>query len=176
LTDRKECLPHWRARPTACAGIAATFLASLLAASFVASAQDKGVAAANDVIFARKALKDAICDRMANIERMIGAGRVDLDDVHTQADAIAAMLMAFPHLFPPGSNLWKPDTDQDPVTATLASPELWVTFPDFYRQATAAAKTAFELSRADKIDDVKTSARELRIACDACHALYLEDQ
>jgi hypothetical protein len=39
----------------------------------------------------------------------------------------------------------------------------------------AASKTALELSRADKIDDAKSRARELRIACDACHALYLED-
>jgi cytochrome c556 len=175
LTDRKESPPGPRARVTARAGLTAAFLAALLAASLVASAQDQGVAPADDVIFARKALKDAICDRMANIERMIGAGRVDLDDVRTQADAIAAMLTAFPHLFPPASNLWKPDSDQDPVTATLASPDLWVTFPDFYRQAEAAAKTAFELSRADKIDEAKTRARELRIACDACHALYLED-
>jgi cytochrome c556 len=86
------------------------------------------------------------------------------------------MLMAFPHLFPPSSNQWKPDTDQDPETATLASPDLWTRFPDFYRQAAAASRTAFDLSRADKIDDVKTRARELRIACDTCHALYLEDQ
>jgi cytochrome c556 len=179
LTDRKESPPRQRTRAASVitrAGLA-TASAALLAASFLAGAQDRGGAAsAADVIFARKALKDAICDRMANIERMIGLGRVDLDDVHVQADAIAAMLMAFPHLFPPGSNLWKPDSNQDPATATLASPELWVTFPDFYRQAAAASKTAFELSRADKVDDAKTRARELRIACDACHALYLEDQ
>jgi cytochrome c556 len=176
LTDRKQCPPQWRARVSTRAGLAAAFLATLLAASFVAGAQDHGTPPVDDAIFARKALKDAACDRMADIERMIGLGRVDLDEVHVKADAIAAMLTAFPHLFPPGSNLWKPDTDQDPATATLASPDLWVTFPDFYRQATAAAKTAFELSRADTIDDAKTRARELRIACDACHALYLEDQ
>jgi cytochrome c556 len=182
LNDRKET-PRLRARAaraTACtafaaAALAGAFLATLLAASFVAGAQDQGAAPAEDVIFARKALKDAVCDRMASIERMIALGRIDLDDVHAQADAISVMLLAFPHLFPAGSNLWKPDTDQDPATATLASPDLWVAFPDFYRQAAAAAKTAFELSRADKIDEAKTRARELRIACDACHALYLED-
>jgi cytochrome c556 len=164
------------ARAIAFAGLAAAFLTSLLAASLVAGAQDQRAATAEDVIFARKALKDAVCDRMASIERMIAVGRVDLDDVRTQADAISVMLMAFPHLFPPGSNLWKPDTDQDPATATLASPDLWVAFPDFYRQAAAASKTALELSHADKVDDAKSRARELRIACDACHALYLEDQ
>jgi cytochrome c556 len=161
-----------RALAIACAGLTAGFLAINLAAS----AQDQSAAPDKDVIFARKALKDVICDKMAKIERMISLGHIDLDDVRAQADAISVMLMAFPHLFPPSSNQWKPDTDQDPETATLASPDLWTRFPDFYRQAAAASKTAFDLSRADKIDDVKTRARELRIACDTCHALYLEDQ
>jgi cytochrome c556 len=156
----------------ACAGLIAGFLAINLAAS----AQDQSAASDKDVIFARKALKDVICDKMAEIERMIALGRIDLDDVHARADAISVMLMAFPHLFPPSSNQWKPDADQDPATATLASPELWTQFPDFYRQAAAASKAAFDLSRAGTIDDVKTRARELRIDCDTCHALYLEDQ
>jgi cytochrome c556 len=175
LTDLRQSSSRLRARMVgAIAG--AAFLATTLAASLVAVAQDQGAAAAKDVIFARKALKDAICDKMAAIERMIALGRIDLDDVRAQADAISVMLLAFPHLFPLSSNQWKPDTDQDPATATLASPDLWTEFPDFYRQAAAASKTAFQLSRADKIDDAKTRARELRIACDACHALYLEDQ
>jgi cytochrome c556 len=171
LIDFEESPSHLRV-PAAVAIVCAAFLAT----SLVAIAQNQGAATAADVIFARKALKDDICDKMANIERMIAVGRVDLGDVHAQAGAIAVMLMAFPHLFPPGSNQWKPDTDQDPATATLASPDLWTAFPDFYRQADAAAKTAFELSRAGKVDDAKTRARELRIACDACHALYLEEQ
>jgi cytochrome c556 len=154
----------------------AAVVAAIPAAGLIAIAQDQGATTAADVIFARKALKDDVCDKMASIERMIAQGRVDLGVAHAQADAIAAMLLAFPHLFPPGTNQWKPDSDQDPVTATLASPELWTAFPDFYRQAAAAANAAFELSRAGKIDDVKTRARELRIACDTCHALYLEDQ
>jgi cytochrome c556 len=178
LTDPEESASRPRSRAAvalARAGTVTALLAAVVAASFAAIAQDQRAATTEDVIFARKALKDAICDRMAEIERMIAFGRIDLDNVHAQADAISVMLMAFPHLFPASSNLWKPDTDQDPVTATLASPELWTQFPDFYRQAVAASKTALELSRADKIDDAKSRARELRIACDACHALYLED-
>jgi cytochrome c556 len=171
--ERKPSYPRARvAVAIARAGLAAVFLAT----SFVASAQDQGAATDKDLIFARKSLKDAICDKMAKIERMISLGRIDLADARAQADAISVMLMAFPHLFPPSSNQWKPDTDQDPETATLASPDLWTQFPDFYRQATAASRTAFDLSRADTVDDVKTRARELRIACDTCHALYLEDQ
>jgi cytochrome c556 len=175
VTDPEESSSRPRTR-AAVAIACAAFLATVPAAGFLALAEDQRAASTEDVIFARKALKDAVCDKMANIERMIAFGRIDLDEVHAQADAISVMLLAFPHLFPPGSDQWKPDTDQDPAIATLASPELWREFPDFYRQAAAAAKTAFELSRADKIDDAKMRARELRIACDTCHALYLEDQ
>lgn len=175
MTNLERTPSHFRIRAAlaiACAGVIAGFLAINL----TASAQDQSAASDKDVIFARKALKDAICDKMAGIERMIALRRIDLEDVHAQADAISVMLMAFPHLFPPSSNQWKPDADQDPESATLASPELWTQFPDFYRQAAAASKTAFDLSRAPTIDDVKTRARELRIECDTCHALYLEDQ
>jgi cytochrome c556 len=84
--------------------------------------------------------------------------------------------LAFPHLFPPGSNQWKPNAEAPPETVTLASPEVWTSFADFYRQGEAAAKSADALAHATTADDVKSRARELRIACDTCHALYLEDQ
>jgi cytochrome c556 len=154
-----------------CAALAAT----LAAASLSASAQEHDAATIADVIFARKALKDATCDRMADIERMIGGNRVDLDQVRIKADAIAAMLTAFPQLFPPSSNLWKPDSDQAPERATLASPDVWTDFPNFYRQAAAAAQSAVALSHARTVEEVKTRARMLRIDCDTCHALYLEE-
>ena len=88
----------------------------------------------------------------------------------------SVMLMAFPHLFPPSSNQWKPNADLDPGTDTFASPDVWSKFPDFYQRAAGASKTAYDMSRADKIDDFKTHARELRIICDTCHALYSENQ
>jgi cytochrome c556 len=150
-------------------------MAAFLATSFSAAAQDQSAATGEDVIFARKTIMNALCDRMAEIERMIAMGKIDANASHAHADAISVMLMAFPHLFPPATNRWKFDLDQDPVTETLASPNLWASFPDFYRRATASAKTAAALSRADKIDDIKTGARELRIECDTCHSLYLEE-
>jgi cytochrome c556 len=149
--------------------------ATLSAVSFAAPAQES-TATPQDAIFARKTLKDAVCDRMMNIERMIGLGQIDLGVVHTQADAISALLLAFPHLFPPASNRWMANAEGAPETLTMASPDLWTDFPDFYRQAAGAARSAFDLSRAERAEDVKARARELRIACDTCHALYLEDQ
>jgi cytochrome c556 len=107
---------------------------------------------------------------------MIAMGHIDIDGARGNADAISVMLMAFPHLFPPGSNQWNPsNTDPDPVTDTYASPEIWTKFPDFYRLAAAAAQSAHDMSRAADVDAFKSRARELRITCDTCHALYSEN-
>jgi cytochrome c556 len=106
---------------------------------------------------------------------MVGRGTIDLKAVHRYAEAMSAMFLAFPHLFPARSNLFKRDPNADPITETLASPDVWTGFPDFYRQADESAKLAHELARSDTVEDAKSRAHELRIACDACHALYLEE-
>jgi cytochrome c556 len=171
-SKRNSSYPRRRgAFALAFAGLLAGFLATGLV-----MAQEGGAATVKDVIFARKTLMNSICEKMSRIERMISMGRVDLDGANGDAEAISAMLMAFPHLFPPSSNQWNPDADPDPATDTYASPELWSGFADFYRRAAAASSTAHAMARADQIDDFKTRARELRIDCDTCHALYSEDQ
>jgi cytochrome c556 len=153
---------------------AVAFAAYLLAASLPAMAQDQD-AATRDAIFARKTLMDFMCDRVTEIEVMVGRGTIDLKLVRQYADAMSAMFIAFPHLFPAGSNLWRHNPDADPLAETLASPDVWTGFPDFYQQAAESAKLARELARVGTADDARARARELRIACDACHALYLED-
>jgi cytochrome c556 len=170
LSPQRHCVPAAIAR----AGLAAAFLATFVI-GFVATAQDQP-AAAKDVIFARKTLMDSICEKMTAIETMISQRRIDFEYARREADAMSAMLLAFPHLFPPSSNQWNPNVDPDPETDTYASPELWTGFSDFYQRSAAAANSAHDLSRADKIDDVKTRARELRIICDTCHALHSELQ
>jgi len=169
-----HCGDNRRCAPRRC-GIGVTLaLAYLLAASLPATAQDQG-GATRDVIYARKTLMDFMCDRMTEIEVMVGRGTIDLKLVRQYADAMSAMFMAFPHLFPAGSNLWKHNPDADPLAETLASPDVWTGFADFYRQAADSAVLARELARVSTADDARDRARELRIACDACHALYLED-
>jgi cytochrome c556 len=165
--------PRRRMVAFACAGLAA----GLLATSFVARAQDQSAATAKDVIFARKTMMDSISDNMDQIETMISTGKIDIADAHEHADTISVMLMAFPHLFPPGSNQWKANNpDPDPVTDTFASPDAWSKFPDFYKRAADASKTAFDISHADKADELTARAKELRVACNGCHALYLKTQ
>jgi len=163
-----------RARRIAVAGAAVA--ACCLATSLLAVAQDQSAATAKDVIWARKTLMNSIMDRMDKIAAMISLGKIDLPAARSHADTMSAMFVAFPHLFPPSSNLWKENADLEPVTDTIASPEIWTNYPDFYQRAAAAAKTARDMSRADSEDEIKRLNRALGIACDTCHALYLKEQ
>jgi cytochrome c556 len=154
---------------------AAAVAASMLGAAAVAPAQDQSAAIANDAIVARKTVMNALSDRMDTVEAMIASGKkLDLDEGHANADAISVFMMAFPHLFPSSTNQWKPNVDKDPATDTFAAPELWTNFADFYQQATAASKAAFDASRADDESAFKASIAQLRKDCNTCHTAYLK--
>jgi cytochrome c556 len=150
--------------------------AAFLGSDLVASAQDQSAATPEDAILARKTLMDTLSDNMDQIEGMISTNKIDIADAHEHADAISAMLMAFPHLFPPSTNQWKPGVDPDPVTGTFASPDVWSKFSDFYKRAADASKTAFDITRAEKPDELKAKTAQLRTACNGCHAQYLKMQ
>ena len=156
-----------------CAGLAVGCVAMSLALPPRSSAQD--AASASDVIAARKLLMDSIMNNMDKIQEMISEQNIKLAVSRDCADNIASMLMAFPHLFPPGSNQWRENVDLDPVKDTFASPDIWTEFADFSRRAAAAASTARELRRAANEDEVKQLYRALGIACDTCHALYMKE-
>lgn len=151
------------------------FIAGFLAPVLVATAQDQSAATAKDVIWARKTLMAAIGDQADRITAMISERNIDLREAHANARNIAAMLTALPHLFPPSSNQWREGVDLDPVTDTIASPDIWTEFDEFYKLATGTAKIADELSRAKNEDEVKSLHRALGINCDLCHSLYLKE-
>ena len=172
VPEHSLCRPR---RRMAVAVVATGLAAGLLATSFVAMAQDQSAATVKDVIFARKTVMSTISDNFDQIETMISTNKIDLADAHEHADTISVLFMAYPHLFPPASNQWKPNVpDRDPATDTFASPDVWSKFSDFYKRASGASKTAFDMSRADKVDELKTGAKELRATCNACHAAYLK--
>ncbi len=127
------------------------------------------------MIFARKTLMNSTGEKLAELERMASQNEVDVNRARGDGNAMSVMLTAFPHLFPPASNQWKEGATTDPAADTAASPDIWVDFADFYRQAAGAAKTANELSRADNADEIKRLTRALGIACDTCHALYYKE-
>lgn len=150
-------------------------VAGMIGFAPIASGQDQSAATAKDAIVARKTAMDTLSDRMDAIEAMIASGKkIDLDAAHMDADTISVFLMAFPHLFPPSTNEWKPNVEKDPATDTFASPDVWSKFADFYRQATAASKAAYDASRAGDDAELKAAIGRLRTECNACHAAYLK--
>jgi cytochrome c556 len=114
---------------------------------------------------------------MDEVETMLApGGKLNDADAREHLDIISVLLMAFPHLFPANTNQWKPGADRDPGLDTFASPELWTAFADFYKRASGASKTAFDASRAKRVDEFKALVVELRTACNSCHASYLKTQ
>jgi len=154
--------------------LAAAAALCLLAAAGAALAQDNAATPPKDTIFARKILMGAIDTNMDEIETMLlPEGKLDLAEGREHADTISIMLMAFPHMFPPATNQWKPnDPDRDPATDTYASPDLWRHFADFYQRAGAASKLALDATRATRANDFRAAIARLRAACNDCHAAY----
>jgi cytochrome c556 len=151
---------------------AACLAVFLIGAGSAALGQDQNPGTPKDEIFARKTLMSAIGTNMYPIDEMLETGKVDLVAARANAESISAMLMAFPHLFPPGTNQWKLGAVRDPATDTLADPAIWESRSFFYRDAMAASKYAFDASRAQNVADFSKSARDLRLTCDGCHSTY----
>jgi cytochrome c556 len=166
-----RCYRSVRGRDTlACAAVVAGTL-------FLGSgslAQEQTATTPADVIVARKTVMDSLSDKMDDIEAAIAAGKVNLDAVRSNADTISVFLMAFPHLFPPATNQWKPGVPHDPVTDTFASPDVWTKSADFYKLAAAASKSAYNASRAANENDLKAAVSQLRTQCNDCHGAYLK--
>jgi cytochrome c556 len=138
-----------------------------------ASAQDQSAATPSDTIFARKTVMDAISEKMDALKAASIANRkIDLSAAHEQADVLSVLLLAFPHMFPVSTNQWKPNVEKDPAVDTYAAPELWAKFSDFYKRAGDASKIAYNASRAAGETELKAAVKELRGACDGCHAIY----
>jgi cytochrome c556 len=156
---------------TARAAVAAVVASSVLAGTVIG----QELPPAKDTIFTRKILMGSIDMNMDEIETMLAPeGKLDLAEGQEHAETISTMLMAFPHLFPPPTNQWKPGADRDPATDTFAAPDVWANFADFYQRATAASKVAFDASRAKHAADFTPLIAQLRAACNGCHAAYMK--
>jgi cytochrome c556 len=162
-----------RAFPKQSRIVVGALAAALSIAAVPAVAEDQP--APNDTIFARKILMGAIDMNMDEVETMLApGGKLVLPDAQEHAETISTMLMAFPHLFPPATNQWKPGAERDPATDTFANPGLWSNFADFYQRATEASKIAWSASRAKRADDFRPLIGQLRQRCNACHALNMK--
>jgi len=149
----------------------------VFASSFAARGQDGGLPPPKDTIFARKILMGAIDMNMDEIETMLApGGKFVPADAVEHSDTISIMLMSFPHLFPPSTNQWQPNADRDPALDTVASPDLWKNFSDFYQRAQAASKLALDATRAKSGNEFKGLIVQLRAACNGCHAAYMKTE
>jgi cytochrome c556 len=147
----------------------------LCALGGTAPAQEPALSTVKDEIFARKILMDTIDSQLDAIDWMLVSDKpLDLEKASERADNISVMLMTFPHLFRPATNQWHPKAKRDPARDTFASPEVWTQFAEFYRQAAAASRIAFDASRAKLDADFRAHIESLRDACAACHARYLK--
>lgn len=150
-----------------------TLTASLMAGDTAVIAQTAAEPPAKDTIFARKTLMGAIDRNMDEVETMLAPdGKIDSAEAREHTDTISILLQAFPHLFPPATNQWRPGVARDPATDTFASPDVWSKFPDFYVRAAAASKLALEASQATRLDEFRAKMVQLRAACNGCHQLY----
>ena len=154
-----------------------TLAAGVFASSFYAFGQDGGLPPPKDTIFARKILMGAIDMNMDEIETMLApGGKFEPAEAVEHSDTISIMLMSFPHLFPPNTNQWQPNADRDPATDTVASPDLWRNFADFYQRAQTASKLALDATRAKNGNEFKGLIVQLRAACNSCHATYMKTE
>jgi cytochrome c556 len=168
MTNFKKSQPRSRSIPRV---LGAAFVAAVVAGtSTIALGQDP--TSAKDIIFTRKTLMATIARNMYPLDEMRETGKYDLAMGQANADAISAMLMAFPYLFPATTNTWTDRAPRDPAVDTFASPTVWEAFTAFFKEAQAASKIAFDLSHAQTDAEFRTKARELRLACDTCHAAY----
>ena len=123
-----------------------------------------------EVIHARWELMDHVELLMEPIDATQVEKVKNADQLRTNAEAIAAMLGALPHLFPPTTNIYKPEGPEYP---TLALPAIWKNFDSFYSLAMAASRSADEMAEAVTDNALRAAAGKLRASCDACHMLYV---
>ena len=119
---------------------------------------------------------DAISRNMDDLEANAASAKIDLTEGKDHSDLVSVMLMAFPHMFPPNTNEWKPGGNRDPGTDTFAAPEIWTNYADFYKRAKEATEIAFKASRVETEAAFKQQIEQLRVACDSCHGIYMKKE
>jgi cytochrome c556 len=150
----------------------ACVVAGIVGTDSSALGQDPSALAPADVISARKTLMNAIARNMYPLDEMSYTGKFNLPRGRNNADSISAMLQAFPLLFPPSTNTWVPNAPRDPAADTFTDPKLWSEYTFFYKEALAAAKYAYNASRAENETEFRKQVANLRLTCDTCHATF----
>jgi cytochrome c556 len=122
------------------------------------------------IIAAREALMVQAEELMKPIDTYTVDDSIDPDLMRTNANAISAMLLALPNLFPKSTDLYDPNVESP---ATLALPAIWESFASFYGLASAASSAATKLADSFDANELNAASLGLRASCDACHSVYL---
>ena len=124
-----------------------------------------------EVIASRQALMMAMETLMQPIDTYtVDRAGIDTGVMRANAEAIQAMLLVTPQLFPDSTNLYDAKAD---LPATLAMPEIWKNFAAFRGFATAASGAAASVVESADGGALVEASVGLRAACDACHAVNL---
>jgi len=130
-----------------------------------------GVTQPEEVIEARRALMDQAENLMKPIDSFTVGEPSDAKVMRANAETIGAMLHAVPHLFPPTTNRFDPDSHDPP---TLALPAIWERFAAFETFAENAQRMAAALEMSEDGEPLRAASVQLRAACDACHAGFMK--
>lgn len=128
-----------------------------------------GITEPEEVIEARRVLMIDVERQMVPIDNFTAGEPADLDALRAAATTIEAMLLAFPHLFPPTTDLYDPTVLESPTTAL---PAIWQDFDAFLALAESGESAAATMAAADDAEALRSAGRALRATCDACHAQF----
>lgn len=128
-----------------------------------------GITEPEEVIEARRLLMVEIERLMTPIDEFTLGEPADLGALKSAATTMEAMLLAFPHLFPPTTNMFDATVLESP---TIALPAIWQDFDSFLAISAAAESAVAALISADGPEALRAAGRNLRGTCDACHAQF----
>ena len=152
------------------------FVAGAGAFALVASLAGMALAQAGtpaEAVAARQALMYQLDAELVALEIAVADGSLDAAAVPGKAANMAAMLQAFPFLFPAESNfLAQPDSE----IVTAADPRIWSEPEAFSAVAAETVAAAQALSTASTVEAAAPAVASLRATCDSCHATYLQYQ
>ena len=124
-----------------------------------------------EIIEARRVLMLRIEELMKPIDALTVEQTGDLLALHSAAASIEAMMLAFPHLFPPVTNLYDANVRESPTTAL---PAIWDDLPAFRTVAAEAEGAAATIAQTGDMETLRTAGRALRASCDGCHARFMK--
>jgi cytochrome c556 len=155
-------------------GVTAIVVVSVLVMRLTApTAQVDGSGAIDttEIIEARRVLMRQVQRSMQPIDAFTVEGAGDAATVRSAAETIEAMMLAFPHLFPPATNLYDATLREPP---TIALPAVWQGFATFRGAAEKSERAAAAVAASTEATSLRTAAVALRSSCEDCHARFTQ--